>query len=389
MKTGTFTVSPFIGGYVFEGNQDIKDKPAYGIGVGYNVDKQWSTEAVFNYIDTESNVGEGDVKAYLYRLDGLYHFNGNGRFVPYIAAGVGGITFDRDRGDNNNDPLLNYGGGLKYFITESIALRGDVRHVISFDSTHHNLLYTLGLTFFFGGQKEVSAQESRDSDGDGVYDYMDKCPDTPSGVAVDRAGCPMDSDGDSIYDYMDMCPDTPSGLDVDSAGCPPDSDNDGVYDYMDRCLDTPVGVDVDSAGCPLDRDGDGVDDYMDNCPNTPFGAHVDERGCWILEGVQFNIGKSTIKSESYAMLNEVVEVLNKNPLLNIEIQGHTDNTGSAALNQKLSQNRATAVMEYFASKGIERTRLSAKGFGMEKPIASNTTADGRTKNRRVELKPAQ
>ncbi len=359
MKTGTFTVSPLIGGYVFEGNQDLKDKPAYGIGVGYNLDKQWGAEAVFNFIDTESDVSHGDVKAYLYRLDGLYHFSMNDVLVPYLAAGIGGITFDRDRGSNNDDPLVNYGAGLKYFITDTIALRGDIRHVISFDSTHHNLLYTIGLTFFFGSQPEVAARDRQDSDGDAVYDYMDKCPDTPSGVTVDSSGCPVDTDGDSVYDYMDKCPDTPSGVAVNSSGCPVDSDGDGVYDYMD------------------------------SCPNTPFGSRVDERGCWVLKGVQFDIGKSTIKPASYPILNEVVEVLSKNPLLDIEIQGHTDSTGSAELNVKLSQNRAGSVLEYFVSKGIERTRLSFQGFGMEKPIASNATAEGRAKNRRVELKPVQ
>lgn len=359
MKTGTITVSPLVGGYIFEGNQDLKDKPAYGIGVGYNLDKQWGAEAVFTYIDTESNNGGGDVNAYLYRLDGLYHFNVNDRFAPYVAAGVGGITFDRDRGSNNNDPLVNYGTGLKYFITDSIALRGDIRHVISFDSTHHNLLYTIGLTFFFGGQQEIATQERQDSDGDGVYDYMDMCPDTPSGVDVDSSGCPRDSDGDGVYDYMDRCPDTPSGVRVDSSGCPPDTDGDGVYDYMDKC------------------------------PGTPIGAGVDERGCWVLKGVRFDVGKATIGLESYAMLDEVVDVLDKNPELKIEIQGHTDSTGSAEMNLRLSQNRAASVLEYFVSKGIERTRLSCRGFGMEKPIASNATAKDRAKNRRVELRPVR
>lgn len=389
MKTGTFTVSPLIGGYVFEGNQDLKDKPAYGIGVGYNLDKQWGAEAVFNFIDTESDVNHGDVKAYLYRLDGLYHFSMDDVLVPYLAAGIGGITFDRDRGSNNNDPLVNYGAGLKYFITDTIALRGDIRHVISFDSTHHNLLYTIGLTFFFGIQPEVAARDRQDSDSDGVYDHMDMCPDTPLGVAVNSSGCPPDSDGDGVYDYMDKCPDTPSGVTVDSSGCPVDTDGDSVYDYMDKCPDTPSGVAVNSSGCPVDSDGDGVYDYMDSCPNTPFGSRVDERGCWVLKGVQFDIGKSTIKPASYPILNEVVEVLSKNPLLNIEIQGHTDSTGSAELNVKLSQNRAGSVLEYFVSKGIERTRLSCRGFGMAKPIASNATAEGRAKNRRVELKPVQ
>jgi OOP family OmpA-OmpF porin len=311
---------------------------------------------VFNYVNTKSDAGKGDIKAYLYRLDGLYHFNATERFVPYVAAGVGGIYFDRS-GGNDNDPLVNYGGGLKYFITEAIALRGDVRHVISFDSTYNNLLYTVGLSIFFGGTKEAAARAPLDSDGDGVPDHLDRCPDTPAGVAVDSSGCPLDSDGD------------------------------GVPDYLDRCPDTPAGVAVDSSGCPLDSDGDGVPDYLDKCPGTPIGARVDERGCWVLKDVRFDIGKATIRPESYAILNEVVDIMDKNPELKIEIQGHTDSTGSAELNRMLSQNRAASVLEYFASEGIDRTRLTCRGFGMDNPIASNATADGRAKNRRVELNP--
>ena len=356
MEAGTFTVSPMIGGYIFEGNQDIKNRPAFGLGFGYNFDRNWGTEAVFNYVNTKSDAGKGDIKAYLYRLDGLYHFNATERFVPYVAAGVGGIYFDRS-GGNDNDPLVNYGGGLKYFITEAIALRGDVRHVISFDSTYNNLLYTVGLSIFFGGTKEAAARAPLDSDGDGVPDHLDRCPDTPAGVAVDSFGCPLDSDGD------------------------------GVPDYLDRCPDTPAGVAVDSSGCPLDSDGDGVPDYLDKCPGTPIGARVDERGCWVLKDVRFDIGKATIRPESYAILNEVVDIMDKNPELKIEIQGHTDSTGSAELNRMLSQNRAASVLEYFASEGIDRTRLTCRGFGMDNPIASNATADGRAKNRRVELNP--
>ena len=326
MEAGTFTVSPMIGGYIFEGNQDIKNRPAFGLGFGYNFDRNWGTEAVFNYVNTKSDAGKGDIKAYLYRLDGLYHFNATERFVPYVAAGVGGIYFDRS-GGNDNDPLVNYGGGLKYFITEAIALRGDVRHVISFDSTYNNLLYTVGLSIFFGGTKEAAARAPLDSDGDGVPDHLDRCPDTPAGVAVD------------------------------------------------------------SSGCPLDSDGDGVPDYLDKCPGTPIGARVDERGCWVLKDVRFDIGKATIRPESYAILSEVVDIMDKNPELKIEIQGHTDSTGSAELNRMLSQNRAASVLEYFASEGIDRTRLTCRGFGMDNPIASNATADGRAKNRRVELNP--
>ena len=214
MRAGAVSISPMVGGYLFEGNQGLDDDLTYGLGIGYNLTECWGVEAAFNYISTEYEIGNRDMDVSLGRLDALYHFNVTDRFVPYLAAGVGGIYFDPDRTSSDEDALVNYGAGVKYFLTEDIALRGDVRHVISFDSTHHNLLYTVGLTFFFGGAKEVVAApapppkpepkpapkpapapapapkpEPKDSDGDGVYDDADECPDTPARARVDARGC--------------------------------------------------------------------------------------------------------------------------------------------------------------------------------------------------------
>jgi OOP family OmpA-OmpF porin len=169
-----------------------------------------------------------------------------------------------------------------------------------------------------------------------------------------------------------------------------DSDGDGVTDDLDRCPDTPKGVTVDTKGCPLDSDGDGVADYLDKCPNTPKGATVDARGCWTYAAVvMYDINSAEIKSEAYPMLDEAVSILKKNPEIKVEIDGHTDNTGSAAYNMNLSERRAKAVMKYFVDKGVEAERLSTKGFGFTKPAASNKTKEGRAKNRRVELTPVK
>jgi OmpA-OmpF porin, OOP family len=226
-----------------------------------------------------------------------------------------------------------------------------------------------------------------DTDGDGVYDDMDDCPGTPAGTAVDQKGCPLDSDGDGVYDDMDQCPGTPAGAAVDQKGCPLDSDGDGVYDYEDQCLGTPRGVAVLANGCPYDNDGDGVRNSDDQCPDTPKGATVNKLGCWVLTGVNFDSGKWEIKPEMHGTLNRVVEVLEGNPGVKVEIQGHTDNVGAKGFNQQLSENRAKAVMDYLASHGIQKYRLSAKGYGLANPIANNETAEGRATNRRVELKP--
>jgi OOP family OmpA-OmpF porin len=228
-----------------------------------------------------------------------------------------------------------------------------------------------------------------DMDGDGVPDSIDRCPDTPPGVAVDARGCPLDSDGDGVYDYLDKCPGTPAGVPVDENGCSEDSDGDGVLDHLDRCPDTPRGVAVDAHGCPLDTDGDGVYDYMDKCPGTPAGAAVNFHGCWIFKGLLFDTAKWDIKPKYDPMLQNVVEILNENPGMKVEIQGHTDNVGSKAYNMNLSDERANSVMNYLIKKGIDPGRLTAKGLGFSNPAASNDTAEGRALNRRVELMPVE
>jgi OOP family OmpA-OmpF porin len=141
---------------------------------------------------------------------------------------------------------------------------------------------------------------------------------------------------------------------------------------------------------PLDSDGDGVTDDLDQCPNTPKGATVDERGCWTYAAtVLFDFDSAEIKSEAFPMLDDSVLILKKNPEMTVEIDGHTDSTGTAKYNMNLSERRAKSVMKYFVDKGVEAERLTTKGFGFTKPAASNDTKEGRTKNRRVELTPVK
>ena len=240
----------------------------------------------------------------------------------------------------------------------------------------------------------------KDSDSDGVMDDADACPDTPAGEQVDAKGCPVpkDADGDGVADPNDACADTPQGTKVDAKGCPLDSDGDGVNDDADACADTPAGEQVDDKGCPLpkDGDGDGVNDDADRCPSTPAGVEVDAEGCQvlfepakktlILEGVNFETGKSTLTPASEAILNGVAESLVANDSIRVEVVGHTDNTGSLALNRRLSLARAEAVRQYLASRGVAEDRLRARGLGPDQPVASNRTSEGRAQNRRVELR---
>lgn len=154
IKAGAITLSPSVGGYIFEGNQIVDDGATYGLGLGYNMDTHWAAEAAIHYIDTERERDGREVNAWLYHLDALYHFAPSERLVPYVASGLGSLVVDPDRAHNDKDFAFNYGAGLKYFLTDAVALRGDVRHVVTFSSVHNNFLYTVGLTFSFGGVEE-------------------------------------------------------------------------------------------------------------------------------------------------------------------------------------------------------------------------------------------
>ena len=235
-----------------------------------------------------------------------------------------------------------------------------------------------------------------DFDKDGVADNYDKCPNTPAGIPVSANGCPLDFDKDGVADYLDKCPNTPKGVEVDSTGCIMDSDRDGIPDFKDKCPGTPGGLSVDSLGCLPDFDKDGVADVFDKCPNTLPGVRVDDKGCplnkkedldQLKKGIQFKTNSAKLTKNSYSTLNDIVDLMNKIPEANLEVQGHTDNKGSEAKNQKLSQSRAQAVVKYLVKKGIGSDRLRAVGYGSEKPIADNDDAAGRAQNRRVELVP--
>ncbi len=215
------------------------------------------------------------------------------QIFPYISIGLNTLFFDPryysgGRLPNNAQNVYSRRTtseyielGCRYFVTDKIAVNLSLDQYIvptdylddlkrgSSNDTYSQL--NVGISYVLFGKK--------DSDGDGVPDDADECPNTPPGVKVDSHGCPLDADGDGVPDYLDKCSNTPKGVKVDASGCPLDSDHDGVPDYLDKCPNTPKGVKIDAFGCPLDSDGDGVPDYLDKCPNTPSGVKVDASGC--------------------------------------------------------------------------------------------------------------
>ncbi|WP_452230463.1 MULTISPECIES: OmpA family protein [unclassified Lacinutrix] len=326
---------------------------------------------------------------------------------PYLGVG-GGYTWIDEIGAGT----LNGSLGLNFWLTENIGLNVQSTYKHSFeDYLSKHFQHSAGLTVKFGG---------KDTDGDGVYDKDDACPEVPGLEAFN--GCP-DADGDGIEDSKDTCPNE-AGL-AEFNGCP-DSDGDGVPDNEDKCP-TVAGLKA-LAGCP-DADGDGVADGDDKCPSEAGPAAnngcpwADTDGDGVLDkddkcpnevGVAANNGcpeviaaptaevmatlnnyartilfasaKSSFKQETYPVLQAITAILKEYPESNFTLEGHTDSDGPKSSNQLLSERRANAVRDYLISNGVNADRLVAAGFGEDYPIDSNATRAGKKNNRRVEVK---
>jgi outer membrane protein OmpA-like peptidoglycan-associated protein len=260
----------------------------------------------------------------------------------------------------------------------------------------------------FDGDRDEDGCPDIDTDGDGLEDDVDKCPTEPEDKDgwEDEDGCPdPDNDKDGILDTADECPDVAGPL--ETRGCP-DKDGDKIADKDDKCVDEPGKPSPPNPperhGCPIaDRDGDGIPDHEDKCPDEVGVAQPDNperHGCpkqyklivikkdkiEIKQQVQFDTGKATIKPASAELLAEVGDAVRNSSISLVRIEGHTDSVGSARYNEKLSDARANSVRDWLIDKeGIDPDILTARGFGEDKPIASNRTKRGRQQNRRVEF----
>jgi outer membrane protein OmpA-like peptidoglycan-associated protein len=255
-------------------NQGLDGKFGAGGRVALFFSRRFSLELHGDYTATDSTGTGSEVQ--VVRTDGTVfaHTPGN----TYVGLGYGRVLYSgaADSTDSGPHAIL----GIRLPIGGRMALRLDGRidylpksSLSATQGSALNLGASAGLSIFaFGGPP-------RDSDGDGVPNKIDECPDTPLGAVVDGIGCPLDGDIDGVFDGIDRCPDTPQGAFVDEFGCPSDTDGDGVFDGVDVCPNTPAGAVVDPNGCPIDSDEDGVFDGIDQCPNTPRGATVDPNGC--------------------------------------------------------------------------------------------------------------
>lgn len=318
---------------------------------------------------------------------------------PYAILGVGAHMY----GGSYFGAFLPAGLGLKVnlFDDAQLFVNSQYRIPVVRETSSYHFFNQVGIAGRIGNKKEpvlkplppTPPPPPVDTDKDGIIDSLDKCPTVP-GIAKYQ-GCPIpDTDKDGLNDEEDKCP-TVAGL-PRYQGCPiPDTDKDGINDEEDKCP-TKAGP-ASNQGCPfVDTDGDGIPDPEDRCPNL-FGT-VANHGCpeikqdvivrvnYAADNIYFATGKYVLLSRSFKGLNEVATILKETPALRLVIDGHTDNVGSDASNQTLSDNRAAAVKAYLVKQGIDESRLISTGYGESKPIADNTTAAGRQKNRRVEMK---
>ncbi len=337
-----FFLNPHLGFYNFDSDRRLDDTIFPGLGIGYQFDNAWALE--FNYLANETDAkspGNNEVDFDQYRLDALYHFAPRDKWQPYAAFGIGENNFDSSFGDSD-ETLFNLGGGIKYFLTEALSLRTDLRLFNSMDEEDQDLALSVGLNYSFGA---------------------------PARKATPRAS-----------------------TSTQTVTAPMDMDKDGVVDAIDQCPNTPTNVRVTAVGCPIDSDNDGVADFRDNCPDSESGSRVDEKGCYIVLQetkeielrINFANNSDVVPEQTIVRIQEVAEFMTQYPLTKVVVEGHTDDRGQANYNQQLSERRAKAVAAILVDRlGIAQSRVSAIGKGEAEPLVSNDTAEGRATNRRV------
>ena len=362
------------------GSKDDEVNPLFGLRYGQRLNDNFNFfgDLVYGpYDGNRSGVGDADVSTLRGGLEWL--FSRQQKYNWFLSGGLGLMDVNTDGSPDFTRPMASLGLGQAWAVGANDAFRWEVRADQSFGNS---TLPNAGLTNFqalLGYSWGLGAP--LDSDGDGVANRLDQCPNTPKGAKVDATGCPLDSDGDGVFDGLDKCPDTPAGVKVNTDGCPLDSDGDGIPDYKDKCPAVPAPGTAD--GCPPPAAVKPAE------PEAPKAVEPEAPRKLTLEGVNFASDSARLLRESLAILDNAAATLKEWGEVKVEVAGHTDSTNSDAYNLRLSQRRAEAVRAYLIKKGVAADRLTAKGHGESRPVADNKTAEGRRKNRRVELIPQQ
>ena len=413
-----------------------RNSALFGLRLGAFFGDMIGIEAEVGVVPSESRSLVFDIWNVTYRAHLVAQFRAKDpatKLVPFVLVGGGAFSVvdsaNTDVISEDTDEVLYAGIGAKYRVDNGWGLRADARILFPPSSADEGFTtdFELLLSIYkeFGRKKVekiVEPPQDDDPDKDGVVGAADACPNDPEDMDgfQDEDGCPdLDNDGDGVADGDDKCPMEPEDKDgfQDEDGCPdPDNDGDGIPDAADKCPDQAEDKDgfEDEDGCPdLDNDGDGVPDAQDKCPADPEtkNGFQDEDGCpdeipqqlkkftGVIKGINFKTGDATLLASSNKTLDAAIKVLQEFPDLKVEIQGHTDDVPLKAKagakyqdNLALSQGRADSVKAYFQGKGIDESRLIAKGYGDTMPAESPEGLKGakltaaRTKNRRVEFK---
>jgi OOP family OmpA-OmpF porin len=294
------------------------------------------------------------------------------RITPFLLGGYGlmGVRSHILILGKDVDPAFHYGGGVKMYITKRLVARIEVRQIVSAtkaqqDSGTSHFQALAGLSFVLGRKKVVPPPYVEpvdpDRDNDGILNEPDQCPDV---AGLPPTGCP-DTDGDGFIDKVDACVEVPG---VAPDGCPlKDSDDDKIYDVEDDCVfekETYNGVEDD-----------------DGCPDELPPELIIFKG--VLEGIEFDLGKDTIRPVSKPMLDDAIEKLKKFPGVSVKIVGHTDDIGTPEDNLILSRSRAESVKKYLVDGGVDASRIETDGMGEAEPLVPGTDNASRAKNRRI------
>lgn len=391
-KEGQFSISPVIGGYTYDGKQHLDTNLVYGMRAGYNITKNLGVEALFDYVNTSPTKRLLDVDMYRYGGELLYHFFPDNTLVPYVAAGYSGLHFDAKTMDNRVRGAFDYGVGAKYFLNDSIALRGDVRHIIyrMDDRTNNNIEYTVGAYIPFGGVTPAAKPVALPAP---VPPPAPKAAEPPPAPAPAPPAAPSATLTITPATVTKGQTATLNWNSQNASGCDIQPGIGQVPPQGARAF-TPV----DTAAYTITCSGAGgtatsaasiavIAPAPAVVPPAPKVSVAAEKFCSkpAILNIQFDTNKSDIKPMYDAELKAVADFLKEFPKAKGEISGHTDNVGGKALNEKLSQRRAESVKNYIVGTfGIAADRITAKGYGYAKPIADNKTKEGKAKNRRIE-----
>lgn len=374
-----FEISPMIGYDFTEDSLNIKDSsyPLVGLEIQANSpNSKISPEFSLLYSQDVDYESGQDTKIIRGAFNGVYTFDETFSVTPFAKLGAGVEAISNENSQNSDGFFLNAGAGAKIPFTDSLALKLEALYMAKLASDNsgkfdNNFVVLAGLTFSFGESKQKEApiekivtQETApvvvdgDDDNDGILNSIDECPVTVAGTVVDAKGCKVDGD----------------------------DDKDGVLNSIDTCPTTPTGLTVNAQGCQLDTDSDGIVDANDACQNTPLNTSVNSDGCpqTVKLDINFENNSAKIKTESDSKIQVYADFLIKNTNYDSKIIGYTDSRGKASYNQKLSEKRAQSVVDSLIAKGVNSQQLSSLGEGESNPIADNKTAEGRSKNRRIE-----